>query len=577
MAEAHISTFFGAAGLFGQLCQVCFNSFEFWGKVGIADEKAYEFHSRLEFQRAKLHYWTTKWKTFEIEAPSEIADTRLQTYQHAIGNYLQLISHTIQNLVSHQDDVPILQNMLLAKASSIPQRLSRLLDPQSFDSTDHLRGDPSSLKERLQWALQSGKAIERIELLTTLIHDLESFLPPPGYDSNVTGAIFLNSALTWEQDKSKLKWLRWLGQQRDFDSFTTSLARLKATNLTHVNELDLYTELKTPKLNGVVQRMRISETSRHYFGTYDGQCVLIERKTIPSGKNNHTIIDDRIQKIVCLLKLSQGVKGLGTPPCLGYIKGEPELDPEGQNCCVYEILYSANPGQVFSLRNMLRSENFPRFKSALSLDKRFKVARTLAKAIYCLHSAEWLHKGIRSSNIVFLPPAQTDTGTTQADVQFNHAYLVGFECSRPNSQDEGTENIAGTEDSNLYRHPAAQGLPKADPDSYLGDTGRFSKNHDIYSLGVILIELGLLMSAGRIKAQARKYDPDYGKHSAEKFQRLLMDKLVPEVALTMGKVYADVTFCCLKADFYQPSPELHHMNAETFYQNVVAALDLCRA
>ncbi|EEA18817.1 hypothetical protein PMAA_010950 [Talaromyces marneffei ATCC 18224] len=416
--------------------------------------------------------------------------------------------------------------MLVAKASSMSERLSRLLDPQSIDSTDHLCGDSSSLKERLQWALRSGKAMERLELLTTLVRDLESFLPPPGSDSNVTGAIILNSALTSEQDALKL---RWLSRQTDFDSFTRSLALLKATNMTHVNELGLDSEFELPKLNGIVQRMRTSETGRHYLGTYNGDCVLIERKTIPSEKNNYTVIDDRIQKIVHLLKLSQGIEGLRALPCLGYIKREPGLDLKSEKWGVYEILYSTNAGHVVSLRDMLRSENFARFN------------------------------------------------LTPARVRLNLPYLVGFECSRTNSHDEGTENIAGTEESNLYRHPAAQGLPKAEPDSYPGDTGRFSKNHDIYSLGVILIELGVLMSAGRIKSQARKYDPDYGKHSAEKFQRLLLDKLVPKVAFTMGEVYANVTFCCLNADFYHPSPQLHHKNANTFYPDVVAELELCRA
>ncbi|KAE8548536.1 hypothetical protein EYB25_008914 [Talaromyces marneffei] len=292
--------------------------------------------------------------------------------------------------------------MLVAKASSMSERLSRLLDPQSIDSTDHLCGDSSSLKERLQWALRSGKAMERLELLTTLVRDLESFLPPPGSDSNVTGAIILNSALTSEQDALKL---RWLSRQTDFDSFTRSLALLKATNMTHVNELGLDSEFELPKLNGIVQRMRTSETGRHYLGTYNGDCVLIERKTIPSEKNNYTVIDDRIQKIVHLLKLSQGIEGLRALPCLGYIKREPGLDLKSEKWGVYEILYSTNAGHVVSLRDMLRSENFARFKSALSLNKRFQVARTLAKAILCLHSAEWLHKGIRSSNVVFLPPS----------------------------------------------------------------------------------------------------------------------------------------------------------------------------
>jgi hypothetical protein len=70
-------------------------------------------------------------------------------------------------------------------------------------------------------------------------------------------------------------------------------------------------------------------------------------------------------------------------------------------------------------------------------------------------------------------------------------YLVGFEYSRPDALGERTENIVEKDDHKFYRHPKAHVIPVADFQQPLGGAGRYSKAYDIYSLGVILVELGL--------------------------------------------------------------------------------------
>lgn len=82
-------------------------------------------------------------------------------------------------------------------------------------------------------------------------------------------------------------------------------------------------------------------------------------------------------------------------------------------------------------------------------------------------------------------------------------YLVGFEYSRPDAHGEQTENVVDKEGHKFYRHPEARAVPVADVQQPLGGAGRYSKVYDIYSLGVILMELGLFKSAQRIVAEVK--------------------------------------------------------------------------
>jgi hypothetical protein len=93
-----------------------------------------------------------------------------------------------------------------------------------------------------------------------------------------------------------------------------------------------------------------------------------------------------------------------------------------------------------------------------SLDIRIKLAFALAESVQLLHSVGWVHKSLRSSNVVF-----ADLGS------FDEPRIFGFDYSRAES-----DFSAGDEDyevlRNLYRHPARSGKPSES----------FSTIHDIY-------------------------------------------------------------------------------------------------
>ena len=120
-----------------------------------------------------------------------------------------------------------------------------------------------------------------------------------------------------------------------------------------------------------------------------------------------------------------------------------------------------------SLRSRLLEQN-PHH----SLSDRFKLACDLAKAISYVHTFGFVHKNVRPETILIFKTAASTIGSVS---------LVGFENFRTA---EGWTLRSGDSswEKNLYRHPRRQG-PKPE-DKYI-------MQHDIYSLGVCLLELGL--------------------------------------------------------------------------------------
>ncbi|KAL8993904.1 MAG: hypothetical protein Q9169_005995 [Polycauliona sp. 2 TL-2023] len=126
-----------------------------------------------------------------------------------------------------------------------------------------------------------------------------------------------------------------------------------------------------------------------------------------------------------------------------------------------------------SLRDYLHSQ------LNLTLTARFGLAKQLAKSISYVHTLGFVHKNIRPETVLGFH--QTTHGSSSANDAF---FLVGFENVR---LADGRTMRAGDSswDKNLYRHPHRQGLHPQDI---------YTMQHDIYSLGVCLLEIGLWLS-----------------------------------------------------------------------------------
>ena len=95
-----------------------------------------------------------------------------------------------------------------------------------------------------------------------------------------------------------------------------------------------------------------------------------------------------------------------------------------------------------------------------------------------------VHESFRSENILFFASHKNDTDAgTETDVSGNvdltQPWVFGFEFSRPDSF-FSAGFIDSCPDRDVYRHPERQGQPLT----------TFKKIHDIYALGIVLLEIG---------------------------------------------------------------------------------------
>ncbi|KAI4212257.1 MAG: hypothetical protein LQ351_004970 [Letrouitia transgressa] len=107
-----------------------------------------------------------------------------------------------------------------------------------------------------------------------------------------------------------------------------------------------------------------------------------------------------------------------------------------------------------------------------SVTERIKLALQLTKTLRFFHTAGWLHKDLRSENILFLPSNESSTVANPV--------FAGFAFARLDSPCAISEQPSADPQHDIYRHPDAMGEPSTS----------FTASKDVYSLGCILLEIG---------------------------------------------------------------------------------------
>lgn len=250
--------------------------------------------------------------------------------------------------------------------------------------------------------------------------------------------------------------------------------------------------------------------------------------------------------------------------CCGYFH-------ETQTCrfgLIYEIppnlgSFKDASGQrrVLSLRELLN--RVPRF----SLSHRLRFACDLAKAVLYVHLVGWVHKSIRPDNILLLEDHSVDD-TRRFPYTLSSPFLAGFEYAR--SIKTASNRRSDTEwHLNVYRHPKRQ---------FLERNSEYTMAHDIYSLGVVFLELGLWGSNGFIPFQKR--EGLFKGKTGEQFREALIglangirqaNSREKGVAVMMGNGYADLVLLCLNIEEKQEVP------TASFIQEIWLRLDEMRS
>ncbi|TGO22603.1 hypothetical protein BPAE_0161g00080 [Botrytis paeoniae] len=258
----------------------------------------------------------------------------------------------------------------------------------------------------------------------------------------------------------------------------------------------------------------------------------------PGATSPSPLIVDRVQKLAALLHHEPKPEAFRVPHCLGYFDNltsepnspssdsEEDEPPEARIGIVFRKPQSieTSPTSLIQLFS-----NYPKPR----ITDRIKLAHALSNCLLYLHSVNWLHKGFRSHNIVFFPVTSNDG--KRLIVNWDQVYLSGFDFARPARKDETTEIPGDGEEHNMYRHPSTQNIGFGPRESY-------RKSFDIYSFGVVLVELCFWKSITEIMTEIS------GRSSkrAKNVQEILMsEEMLSKIGGEMGEIVEEVVKRCI--------------------------------
>lgn len=228
---------------------------------------------------------------------------------------------------------------------------------------------------------------------------------------------------------------------------------------------------------------------------YDGSTVLLEWKYVVDM--NDPNITRRVNQVAAFLHTIGPT--LHSLPCRGFVQ-DPLAKRYGY---IFDLPHDAHPipGRSLSLGNIantsppapeLRSLRHLLDQSTLpSLNNRLTLAVTFLETLLNLHTSGWLHKELRSDNIILIrkPSGRTSMSYPASDDLSNFSvYIAGYVYSRVDSPNEMTEPLESDLEADLYRHPS----------SLYGTRQPFHKSLDIFSAGCTLLEIGLWMGLRQI-------------------------------------------------------------------------------
>lgn len=302
----------------------------------------------------------------------------------------------------------------------------------------------------------------------------------------------------------------------------------------------------------------LDKDKRRSLGNYDnpsrarGENVVIEwvaydREDVDARFAHMRRIDDLARMVH---SASDRHPDLHTVDCLGYFD-----DSDHHR---YGVVYSTPQPSFMTLQDYISSSDY----RTPDLGERVKLAHTLAVALWSFHSLDWLHKSVCAANVLFFPvPAETSQTSTSSGASkksssatetpdISSPYLLGFDASRPEQLSELSSITKNPSSLDLHRHPLSLDGSEKRP---------FCKAFDIYSLGLLLLEIGLWRSLQSY------YKPHY---SAQKFkERIVLGALVPGLASKIGRRYMAVVEKCLN---HQENEE---EEAHRFMEEVVGMLE----
>jgi hypothetical protein len=272
-----------------------------------------------------------------------------------------------------------------------------------------------------------------------------------------------------------------------------------------------------------------------------------------------------VEKVVRQLRKSPS--GFRVLDCVGWFQD----DLHSRCGILYEmpIDLSPSPAQANSLKVVMLSNLLEsgRGKPKPSLGDRFALAKILANAMLEFHMSPWLHKNFNAENVVFFLP----NDATECLAPIQSPYIASFDLSRPDHDALVSELVPTSSDSLdfAYHHPVYQ-YPRAGQMRDSTTVSRYHRAFDVYSLGCVLLEIGVWKSL-----RSFGWNDRY-RRVAVAWRSFLQNWTKDDMALIAASTYADTVSTCLKSNVIGSDPKAESERVRDFCWGIVRKLDSLR-
>ena len=162
-----------------------------------------------------------------------------------------------------------------------------------------------------------------------------------------------------------------------------------------------------------------------------------------------------------------------------------------------------------------------------SLEDRYRLAFNLALSILHLHAKGLTHRNINSNNVlIFTEDGQSNSHDNKSWKMgvIRNPFMTSFDQCNEDAPTPHEEPFV----SNIYRHPRVE----------RGQRSLYRSAHDYYSLGLILLEIGLWMPIHKL------WKPKYARLD---FKSRMQSVYIKKLAAKCGSTYMRVVDYCLRA------------------------------
>ena len=292
----------------------------------------------------------------------------------------------------------------------------------------------------------------------------------------------------------------------------------------------------------VIGRIRTSATPLLSTSREATASILVEFTPMTVLETQNTIITipasqrlEKVDRTLDQLVQNASVSHLGLLRFLGYYVDM----PNSRYAFIYEmpvnyfpflrdptdLLNESKPQPLVSFFQTGDNQEIP------NLEVRFRLAYDLLMAVLHLRSQNTVHGNINSSNILIFPSLDSSgDGEVRLAQDFRRPYLTSF------AQFSGDAPSPEPLVSSMYRHP--------DDKKQLDDEAAWA--YDLYSLGLVLLEIGLWLPISRCWKM---------KYTNSMFKRRIESFYVPRLGPKCGSAYLHMVQLCLDAPNFHLSTQ----------------------